>query len=62
MIGLIDSFIFNILLLITILGEFVLPWILKHFYIGYNSKTMECDLSRVNLSSKDIFFGFLNDT
>ena len=40
MIGLIDSFIFNILLLITILGEFVLPWILKHFYIGYNSKTM----------------------
>ena len=40
MISLIDSFIFNILLLITILGEFVLPWILKHFYIGYNSKTM----------------------
>ena len=40
MIGLIDSFIFNIILLITILAEFVLPWILKHFYIGYNSKTM----------------------
>ena len=40
MIGLIDSFIFNILLLITILGEFILPWILKHFYKGYNSKTM----------------------
>ena len=40
MIGFIDSFIFNILLLITILGEFVLPWILKHFYKGYNSKTM----------------------
>ena len=36
----IDSFIFNLLLLITILGEFLLPWILKHFYKGYNSKTM----------------------
>ena len=40
MIGFIDSFIFNILLLMTILGEFILPWILKHFYKGYNSKTM----------------------
>ena len=36
----IDSFIFNLLLLITILGEFLLPCILKHFYKGYNSKTM----------------------
>ena len=36
----IDSFIFNVLLLITILGEFLLPCILKHFYKGYNSKTM----------------------
>ena len=35
-----DSFIFNLLLLITILGEFLLPWLLKHFYKGYNSKTM----------------------
>ena len=40
MIASIDSFIFNLLLLITILGEFLLPWILKHFYKGYNSKTM----------------------
>lgn len=38
--GIIDSKIFNILLLITIVGEFLLPWILKHFYTGYNSKTM----------------------
>ena len=40
MIASIDSFIFNLLLLITILGEFLLPCILKHFYKGYNSKTM----------------------
>lgn len=32
--------LFNILLLLTILGEFILPWILKRFYKGYNSKTM----------------------
>lgn len=38
--GIIDSKLFNILLLITIIGEFMLPWILKHFYKGYNSKTM----------------------
>lgn len=38
--GLIDSKIFNILLLITIIGEFLLSWILKHFYNDYNSKTM----------------------
>ncbi len=38
--GLMDSNIFNILLLITIIGEFLLPWILKHFYKGYNGKTM----------------------
>lgn len=37
---LVDSKILNFLLLITILGEFILPWILKHFYKGYNSKTM----------------------
>lgn len=38
--GLIDSKIFNMLLLITIIGEFLLPWILKHFYNGYDSKKM----------------------
>lgn len=32
--------IFNLLLLITIIGEFLLPWILKFFYSGYNGKTM----------------------
>lgn len=38
--SLLDSKVFNILLLITIIGEFLLPWILKHFYKNYNSKTM----------------------
>lgn len=38
--GLINSKIYNILLFITIIGEFLLPWILKHFYKDYNSKTM----------------------
>lgn len=38
--GLYDNKIFNMILLITIIGEFLLPWILKHFYSGYNSKTM----------------------
>lgn len=32
--------IFNSVLLITIIGEFLLPFILKHFYRGYDSKTM----------------------
>lgn len=31
---------FNIILLFTIIGEFLLPWILKHFYTGYDSKKM----------------------
>lgn len=31
---------FNTLLLFTILGEFFIPWILKHFYSEYNSKKM----------------------
>ncbi len=35
-----DCKLFNILLLITIIGEFLLPWILKLFYMDYNSKTM----------------------
>lgn len=38
--GIFDSKIFNILLLVTIIGEFLLPWILKHFYKEYNIKTM----------------------
>ena len=38
--GLIDSKPINLILLITILGEFLLPWILKHFYKEYNSKNM----------------------
>ncbi len=38
--GLFDNRILNILLIITILGEFILPWILKRFYKGYNSKLM----------------------
>ena len=32
--------IFYILLLITIIGEFFLPWILKHFYKKYDSRKM----------------------
>lgn len=32
--------IFYILLLITIIGEFFLPWILKHFYKNYDSRKM----------------------
>ena len=35
-----ENKIFNLILLITIIGEFVLPWILKHFYKGYDSKKM----------------------
>lgn len=35
-----ESKIFNIILLCTLIGEFVLPWILKHFYQGYDSKKM----------------------
>ena len=38
--GLIDNSIFNLVLILTIIGEFLLPWILKHFYKGYCSKTM----------------------
>lgn len=38
--NLFDNKIFNLVLLLTILGEFLLPWILKHFYKGYDSKTM----------------------
>lgn len=31
---------FNAILLFTIAGEFLLPWILKHFYAEYDSKKM----------------------
>ena len=36
----INSKPFNIVLLLTIIGEFLLPWILKHFYPGYDSRMM----------------------
>lgn len=36
----IESKIFNFILLCTIIGEFFLPWILKHVYKGYDSKKM----------------------
>ncbi|MDE6133034.1 MAG: DUF998 domain-containing protein, partial [Oscillospiraceae bacterium] len=35
-----SSKIFNLILLITIIGEFLLPFILKFFYLGYDSKKM----------------------
>ena len=35
-----DSQLFNTFLLLTIIGEFLLPWILGRYYNGYNSKTM----------------------
>ena len=35
-----DNAIFNGILVMTIVGEFLIPWILKHFYEGYNSKKM----------------------
>lgn len=31
--------VFNLLLLLTVAGEFVLPWILRRFYRGYNPRT-----------------------
>lgn len=36
----IDNKIFNIILLITIFLEFFIPFVLKHFYDGYEAKTM----------------------
>ncbi|MCM1023413.1 MAG: DUF998 domain-containing protein [Prevotella sp.] len=33
-----DGKIFNALLLFTVVGEFFLPWLLKRFYGGYDSK------------------------
>lgn len=36
----ITSKLFNFMLLLTIIGEFLLPWILCWYYEGYNSKIM----------------------
>ena len=36
----INSRLFNWILLFTIIGEFLLPWILERYYKGYDSKTM----------------------
>lgn len=38
--NIIDSPLFNTFLLLTLTGEFLLPWILKQYYNGYNSKMM----------------------
>lgn len=35
-----DNKLFNIILLFTIIGEFIVPWILARFYSGYDSKVM----------------------
>ena len=35
-----DNRLFNISLLLTILGEFIVPWILEQFYAEYNGKIM----------------------
>ena len=40
MINLSKGKVFNLLLLATIVGEFLLPWILKYFYDGYDSRKM----------------------
>lgn len=40
MTSLAQSLTFHILLLATVGGEFLLPWVLKGFYKGYDSKTM----------------------
>lgn len=37
---LIDDTVFNLVLILTIIGEFLIPRILEHFYNGYNRKTM----------------------
>lgn len=35
-----DSRLYNGMMLFTVTGEFILPWILKHYYAGYDSRTM----------------------
>lgn len=37
---LIENRLFNLLLLLTVIGEFLLPWILRRYYTGYDQKTM----------------------
>ena len=32
--------VFNMILLFTIIGEFIVPWILERFYSEYNGKIM----------------------
>ena len=32
--------VFNMILLFTIIGEFIVPWILERFYSVYNGKIM----------------------
>ena len=38
--NMINNKAFNLALLLTLIGEFLLPWILSWYYDGYNSKTM----------------------
>lgn len=38
--NLINSKKFHLILLLTIIGEFLVPWILKHFFEGYDSSAM----------------------
>lgn len=33
-----DNRLFNIILLFTMIGEFLIPWILEQFYAKYNGK------------------------
>lgn len=35
-----DNQFFNVILLFTIIGEFIVPWILEQFYFKYNGKMM----------------------
>ena len=35
-----DNRFFNMILLFTIIGEFIVPWILEQFYFEYNGKKM----------------------
>ena len=38
--NMINNKAFNLALLLTLIGEVLLPWILSRYYDGYNSKTM----------------------
>lgn len=35
-----DNRFFNMILLFTVIGEFIVPWILERFYSEYNGKIM----------------------